>query len=123
MNPWILLIVAGVLETGWAVGLKYTDGFTRLWPSLWTVIALAGSMLLLAIAVRDLPVGTAYPVWVGIGALGAAIFGMAFLGESIGVARIVFLILLVVAIGGLKVTSASAAKGELSEKSGFGQTP
>ena len=106
MKPWILLIVAGLLETGWAVGLKYTVAFTRLWPSVWTVVALIASMFLLAVAVRQLPIGTAYPVWVGIGAIGTALYGMLALGESTSPARIVFLLLLIVAIVGLKATSA-----------------
>ena len=104
MNPWVLLFVAGLLETGWAVGLKYSQGFTRLWPSLWTVGALVSSMFLLGLAVRQLPIGTAYPVWVGIGALGAALFGMLWLGESASPARVAMLVLLVIAIAGLKLT-------------------
>jgi quaternary ammonium compound-resistance protein SugE len=108
MKPWILLFVAGLLETAWAVGLKYTDAFTRLWPSVWTIVALIASMVFLAIAVRDLPIGTAYPIWVGIGAIGAALFGILALGESTSPTRILFLLLLVVAIVGLKSTSASA---------------
>ena len=105
MKPWILLIVAGMLETGWAVGLKYTDAFTRFWPSVWTLSALTASMVLLAVSVRDLPIGTAYPIWVGIGAIGAAIFGMLYLGEPASPARMLFLLLLVGGIIGLKVTS------------------
>lgn len=107
MNPWILLFVAGLLETGWAVGLKYTDAFTRFWPSVWTMFALVGSMLLLGIALRDLPIGTAYPVWVGIGAIGAAIFGVLVLGEPTSLSRTVFLLMLITAIVGLKLTSAA----------------
>ncbi|QEG39219.1 quaternary ammonium compound efflux SMR transporter SugE [Roseimaritima ulvae] len=106
MQAWLILLVAGLLETGWAVGLKYTDGFTRLWPSLGTAVALVASMLLLAVAVRELPIGTAYPVWVGVGAVGAAIFGMLYLGESASPARVFFLGLLLVSIIGLKITSA-----------------
>lgn len=102
MRAWVLLLVAGLLETGWAVGLKYTDAFTRFWPSVWTLLALVGSMVLLGIAVRDLPIGTAYPVWVGIGAVGAALFGMTVLGESVSPSRILFLVLLVLSIIGLK---------------------
>lgn len=105
MQAWLILLVAGLLETGWAVGLKYTDGFTRFWPSLGTGVALVASMLLLAVAVRDLPIGTAYPVWVGIGAVGAATFGMVYLGESVSLARVFFLALLLLAIIGLKLTS------------------
>ncbi len=105
MQAWILLLVAGLLETGWAVGLKYTEGFTRFWPSVWTILAMIASMGLLALAVRDLPTGTAYPVWVGIGAVGTAIFGMVYLGESMAPARIFFLVLLTVSILGLKWVS------------------
>lgn len=105
MRPWILLIVAGMLETGWAVGLKYTDAFTRFWPSVCTLLALTSSMILLAVSVRDLPIGTAYPIWVGIGAVGAALFGMLYLGEPVSLARSLFLLLMVSAIIGLKVTS------------------
>lgn len=102
MKPWILLIVAGMLETGWAVGLKYTDAFTRFWPSVWTLLALTASMILLAVSVRYLAIGTAYPIWVGIG---AAIFGMLCLGEPASPARILFLLLMVGAVVGLKMTS------------------
>ncbi len=102
MNPWHYLLIAGLLETGWAVGLKYTHGFTRLWPSLWTAAALVASMVFLALAVRELPIGTAYPVWVGIGAVGAAAFGIVFLGEPASALRLGFLVLLIVAIIGLK---------------------
>lgn len=102
MRAWVLLIIAGLLETGWAVGLKYTEAFTRFWPSVWTLVALVGSMVLLGVAVRDLPIGTAYPVWVGIGAVGAALFGILVFGEPASPLRIVFLVLLVLSIIGLK---------------------
>lgn len=102
---WVLLVVAGLLEVGWAVGIKYTEGFTRLWPSVFTVAGFAASMLLLAQAARTLPIGTAYGVWVGIGAAGAAIVGMAVLGEPVTAARIFFVSLLLVAVVGLKATS------------------
>lgn len=105
MNAWMLVFMAGLLETGWAVGLKYTYGFTKLWPSLFTAAALAASMILLAIAVRELPIGLAYPIWVGMGALGTAVFGIAFLGESASPLRLLFLALLLVSIVGLKMTS------------------
>ena len=107
MKAWTLLIVAGLLETGWAVGLKYTQGWTRLWPSLWTIVALIASMVLLAIAVRELPIGTAYPVWVGIGAIGAAVWGIAYLGESASPWRLFFIVLLVASIIGLRMTASS----------------
>lgn len=102
---WILVITAGLLEVAWSVGLTYTHGFTRLWPSLFTGAAIVASMLLLARAARSLPIGTAYGVWVGIGAAGAAVAGMLLLGEPATAARIVFIVLLLVAVVGLKLTS------------------
>lgn len=102
---WILLTIAGLLEVGWAIGLKYTEGFTRLWPSVLTVAGFAASMFLLAQAARTLPIGTAYGVWVGIGAAGAAVIGMLVLNEPATAARIFFVCLLLVAIVGLKMTS------------------
>ncbi|MEE1928141.1 multidrug efflux SMR transporter [Streptomyces sp. TRM 70351] len=102
---WVLLVLAGLLEIGWAVGLKYTEGFTRLWPSVFTVLGFAASMVLLAQAAKTLPIGTAYGVWVGIGAAGAAVLGMVILNEPATAARIFFIALLLVAIVGLKVTS------------------
>lgn len=103
---WLLLVVAGLLETGWAIGLKYTDGFTRPVPTVLTVAAMVASMGLLGLAVRTLPIGTAYAVWVGIGAAGAAILGIVLLGEGASAARIFFLVLLVISIVGLKFTAA-----------------
>ena len=102
---WSLLIIAGLFEVGWAVGLKFTEGFTRLWPSVLTIFAIVASMYLLAVAARTLPIGTAYAVWVGIGAAGTAIVGMLVLHEPASAWRIFFLILLGVAIVGLKITS------------------
>ena len=102
---WVQLVAAGLLETCWAVGLKYTDGFRRFWPSVFVVVTLAGSMYLLASAARTLPIGTAYAVWVGIGALGAAILGIFLFHESVTAWRLFFLALLLVAIVGLKVTA------------------
>jgi quaternary ammonium compound-resistance protein SugE len=102
---WILLIVAGLLETGWAIGLKYTEGFTRPIPSILTVVGIVASMYMLSVAARTLPIGTAYAVWVGIGAAGAVILGMLLLGESRNPARLLFLALLLVSIVGLKFTS------------------
>ena len=102
---WFLLVIAGLLEVCWAIGLKYTEGFTRLVPSVLTIVALVASMGLLGVAARNLPIGTAYGVWVGIGALGAAIGGIFLFGESANPARVAFLGLLLVAIIGLKVTS------------------
>jgi quaternary ammonium compound-resistance protein SugE len=106
---WILLIVAGLLETGWAIGLKYTDGFTRFWPSVVTIVLIAASMFLLAVAARSLPIGTAYAVWVGIGAAGAVVLGIALLGEPANFARLFFLALLLVAIIGLKFATPEPA--------------
>ncbi|MFI8090036.1 quaternary ammonium compound efflux SMR transporter SugE [Streptomyces sp. NPDC086080] len=102
---WVLLVVAGLLEVGWAVGMKYTEGFTRLVPSVLTGAGIVASMVLLSYAARTLPIGTAYGVWVGIGAAGAAVLGMVVLGEPVTAARIFFISLLVVAVVGLKATS------------------
>ncbi|MEU8538577.1 multidrug efflux SMR transporter [Streptomyces sp. NPDC048717] len=102
---WVVLVVAGLLEVGWSVGMKYTDGFTRLWPTVFTVGGIVASMLLLAQATKTLPIGTAYGVWVGIGAAGATVYGMLMLGEPATAARIFFVCLLLVAVVGLKATS------------------
>jgi len=102
---WLMLIVAGVLEAGWAIGLKYTHGFTRPIPSILTGAAIVVSMVLLSMAARTLPIGTAYAVWVGIGALGAMILGIILLGEPATPMRLFFLFLLLVAIVGLKLTA------------------
>ena len=101
---WIILGVAGLLEIAWAVGLRYTHGFTRLWPSVFTIIAIVLSMYLLSVAARTLPIGTAYAVWVGIGAAGTALLGILILNEPVTLWRVFFLVLLGVAIVGLKVT-------------------
>ncbi|AKQ66384.1 Quaternary ammonium compound-resistance protein SugE [Myxococcus hansupus] len=102
---WILLVIAGLLEVCWAIGLKYTEGFTRLVPSVLTGSAIVASMVLLGVATKNLPIGTAYGVWVGIGAMGAAILGMVLFREPATPARLFFLALLLVSIVGLKVTS------------------
>ncbi|CAM5637097.1 DMT family transporter [Streptomyces purpurascens] len=102
---WVLLVVAGLLEVGWSIGMKYTDGFTRPLPSVLTGAGIVISMLLLSQAAKTLPIGTAYGVWVGIGAAGAAVVGMAVLGEPATAARIFFVCLLLVAVVGLKATS------------------
>ena len=102
---WIYLTIAGIFEVAWAVGLKYTEGFTRLWPSLLTVVAMVISFGLLAQALKNLPIGTAYAVWTGIGAVGTALVGMLVLGEPRETARIVCILLIVVGIAGLKFTS------------------
>ncbi|HVG24717.1 MAG TPA: multidrug efflux SMR transporter [Thermoanaerobaculia bacterium] len=105
MNAWLQLVLAGLLEVCWAVGLKYTDGFRKPLPSLFVLVTLAGSMFLLASAARTLPIGTAYAVWVGIGALGAAILGIVLLREPVTAGRLAFLALLLVSIVGVKMTS------------------
>jgi quaternary ammonium compound-resistance protein SugE len=102
---WILLLVAGLLEVGWSIGMKYTDGFTRLVPSVLTGTGVIASMVLLSYAAKSLPIGTAYGVWVGIGAAGAAVLGMLVLGEPATAARVFFVCLLLVAVVGLKMTS------------------
>lgn len=100
---WTLLIIAGLFEVGWAIGLKYTEGFTRLWPSVWTVTAMVISVYLLAAAVRTLPIGTGYAVWTGIGAAGTALLGMLLLNESASAMRIASIGLIVAGIVGLKI--------------------
>ncbi len=103
MNPWITLSIAGLLEVGWAVGLKYADGFTKPWPSTLTLVAMAASMWLLSLAARHLPIGTAYAVWTGIGAVGTALLGMALFGEPRTAVRLTCIVLIVAGIVGLKV--------------------
>jgi quaternary ammonium compound-resistance protein SugE len=102
---WIWLTVAGALEVVWAVGLKYTEGFTKLWPSAITLAAMAASVYCLAVAVRTIPIGTGYAVWTGIGAVGVAILGMVLFGESRAALRIACILLIVAGIVGLKVLS------------------
>lgn len=104
---WIILFVAGLLEVGWAIGLKYTEGFTRPWPTVGTVGAMVLSVVLLGLAMKQLPVGTAYAVWTGIGALGTAVLGIVLFGESAAVARLLCLGLILSGIVGLKVLSPS----------------
>jgi quaternary ammonium compound-resistance protein SugE len=103
--PWIYLFVAGIFETAWAIGLKYSAGFTRLGPSIFTILTMAISLYLLALALRTLPVGTAYAVWTGIGAVGAAMLGMLLFNESREITRIFCILLIVAGIIGLKLTS------------------
>lgn len=104
--PWLYLVVAGLFEVGWAIGLKYTEGFTRLGPSLWTGASMAASLFLLAQALRTLPVGTGYAVWTGIGSVGTALLGIVLLGESRDALRLLCLSLVVVGIVGLKLVTA-----------------
>jgi quaternary ammonium compound-resistance protein SugE len=103
MTAWILLVIAGVFECRWAIGLKYTEGFTRLWPSLFTVASMAISIFLLSRALREIPLGTAYAVWTGIGAAGVAVLGIALFGESRDVARLLCILLIVAGVVGLKL--------------------
>jgi quaternary ammonium compound-resistance protein SugE len=103
--PWAALIVAGLFEVGWAIGLKYTDGFTRLWPTVGTVASMIVSLGLLGLAIKFLPVGTAYAVWVGVGAVGTATLGLAFLGEPMNAGRVVSLAVIVAGIVGLKLAT------------------
>lgn len=102
---WLLLLLAGLCEVGWAVGLKYTNGFTRLWPSLGTALSMVFSVVLLGLAVRHLPLGTAYAVWTGIGTVGTVIFGILVLGEPASLSRLLCLGLIVAGILGLKLGS------------------
>ncbi len=105
---WFLLFLAGLLEVAWAIGLKYTDGFTRPWPSILTVIAMAASFLLLSLALRVIPIGTAYAVWTGIGAVGVAILGIVLFNEPRDLLRLAFIALIVIGIVGLKFASQAA---------------
>ena len=104
--PWIELLIAGLLETAWAVSLKFSHGFTRLWPSVLTVAGMAASFAFLSAALRRLPLGTAYAVWTGIGTLGAAVFGMVVLGEPAGALRLCSIGLIAAGIAGLKLLPA-----------------
>jgi quaternary ammonium compound-resistance protein SugE len=102
---WTLLFIAGLLEVGWAIGLKYTDGFTRLWPSVFTGTAMVASVVLLGVAMKSLPVGTSYAVWVGVGAVGTAILGIVLFGEPANAGRIVSVGLILAGIVGLKLST------------------
>lgn len=106
-SAWIILFIAGVIEIGWAIGLKYTEGFSRLVPSVLTISAMVLSMYLLSIAARYLPIGTAYAVWVGIGAFGAVVLGMMLFGESRDPVRLICLALIMIGVIGLKTFSRS----------------
>jgi|SRR6478609_4938842 quaternary ammonium compound-resistance protein SugE len=102
---WLLLMLAGLFEVGWAIGLKYTNGFTRLWPTIGTVLAMVVSLWLLGIAMKSLPVGTSYAVWVGVGAVGTAIMGIVLLGEVANAGRLISLGLIIAGIVGLKIAT------------------
>ena len=102
---WSILILAGLFEIGWAIGLKYTEGFTRFWPTVGTLVAIALSLGMLGIAMKTLPIGTAYAVWVGVGAVGTAIFGIVLFGESASAGRLVSLGLIIAGVIGLKLAT------------------
>jgi quaternary ammonium compound-resistance protein SugE len=102
---WIVLVIAGLFEVGWAIGLKYTEGFTRPWPSVATALCMVVSLWLLGIAMKTLPVGTAYGVWVGVGAVGTVALGIILLGEPANPARLFSVALIVAGIAGLKLSS------------------
>ena len=103
--PWIILIIAGLFEIGWAIGLKYTEGFTKLWPSVGTIAAMAISLGLLGIAMKSLPVGTAYAVWVGVGAVGTVILGIVLFDEPLNALRIGSVALIITGLIGLKLAT------------------
>jgi quaternary ammonium compound-resistance protein SugE len=102
---WVTLFVAGLFEVGWAIGLKYTEGFSRLWPTIWTALAMIISLWLLGLAMKSLPVGTAYSVWVGVGAVGTVILGIVLLEEPANASRLVSVALIVAGILGLKLAT------------------
>lgn len=102
---WFILFIAGLFEVGWAIGLKYTDGFSRFWPTVWTAISMLISIWLLGVAMKTLPVGTAYAIWVGVGAVGTAILGIVLLGEPVNPGRVISLALIVAGLIGLKLAT------------------
>jgi len=102
---WIVLIVAGLFEVGWAIGLKYTEGFTKLWPSVGTAVSMIISLGLLGVALKSLPLGTAYAVWVGVGMVGTVIFGMVFFGEPMTFMRTLSVLLILAGVIGLKLAA------------------
>jgi quaternary ammonium compound-resistance protein SugE len=104
---WVHLLIAGLLEVAWAVGLKYCNGFTRLWPSVWTIVGMIASFFFLSQAIRHLPIGSSYAIWTGIGAVGTAILGVLLFDESVSTGRIVSVALVIVGIVGLKLTAGS----------------
>lgn len=103
---WMILFIAGLFEIAWAIGLKYTEGFTRLWPSVWTVVAMVLGLWLLGLAMKTLPVGTAYSIWVGIGTVGTVLLGIVLFGEPVTAGRMLSVALIVAGIIGLRLTAA-----------------
>lgn len=106
---WVILFIAGLFEVAWAIGLKYTNGFSKLWPSVFTIVCMIISMGLLAYSVKHLPIGTAYAIWTGIGAVGTAILGMILFNESRELVRIIFIFLIIAGIVGLKIFSGQSS--------------
>lgn len=104
---WAILVLAGLFEMGWAIGLKYTEGFSRLWPTVWTIMAMIISLWLLGITMKILPVGTAYSVWVGVGAVGTVILGIVLFGEPANAGRLISVAFIVAGIIGLKLTTSA----------------
>jgi quaternary ammonium compound-resistance protein SugE len=104
---WVYLFIAGLFEIGWAVGIKYSDGFSRFWPATWTILAMIASVVLLALAVKTLPLGTSYAIWTGIGVIGTVIYGIVFLHDPCTPIRLICIGLIMLGILGLKVTSAA----------------
>jgi quaternary ammonium compound-resistance protein SugE len=102
---WVILVIAGLFETGWAIGLKYSEGFTRLWPSVGTALSMAASLWLLGMAMKTLPLGTAYSVWVGIGSVGTVALGIVLFGEPVNLSRLISVALIIAGIVGLKLSA------------------
>jgi quaternary ammonium compound-resistance protein SugE len=102
---WLILVFAGLFETAWAIGLKYTEGFTKLWPTLWTILAMIISLWLLGIAMKSLPVGTAYSIWVGVGAVGTVVLGIVLFGEPANAFRLISVALIIAGLVGLKLST------------------
>jgi quaternary ammonium compound-resistance protein SugE len=102
---WLILVLAGLFEVGWAIGLKYAEGFTRLGPTVWTAVAMILSLWLLGLALKSLPIGTAYSIWVGIGSVGTVILGIVLLGEPVNAARLISIMLIIAGIIGLKLAT------------------
>lgn len=105
MMPWVILFIAGLLEIAWAIGVKYTEGFTKIWPSVATLFALTGSFILLGVSVKFLPIGTAYSIWVGIGAIGTVFFGIWLFGEPVSALRLISVGFIIAGVIGLKLAT------------------